>query len=74
MDQEPSVANSEQNSRTEPIEHQTHPESNNYEQSHGTPPPQKKQYEMKNDPALLFSPIDPPILHSKHSFSINDKF
>ena len=46
MDQDPSLANSEQNCSTEQIEHQTPPETNNYEQSQGTRPPQKKRYEI----------------------------
>ena len=80
MDQDPSVAMSEQNlSSTEQIEHQTPPEkhqtppkTNTFEQSHGTPPPPKKRYEIMEDPAFLSLPIHPPVLTFKpHSLSTN---
>ena len=33
--------------------HQTPPETNNYEQFHGTPPPKKKRYETMKNPAFF---------------------
>ena len=33
--------------------HQTPPETTNYEQFHGTPPPKKKHYETMKNPAFF---------------------
>ena len=85
MEQHASVVASEQTSseqnnfnleqiehQTPPEKQQTFPETNNYEQSLGTPPPPaKKRYEVMKDPAILFSPTYPPILPSKLSLSTN---
>ena len=78
MDQAPSVEYTEQNSPTKQTEQPiplkkpfTPSETNNFEHSHGTPPPSKKPYEMKKDPAFLSSPTYPPILPCKPSFFAN---
>ena len=52
----------------EPTEHTTsskiHTPPNN---SHETPPPSKKRYEIMKDPVILSSPIYPPILSTNLS-------
>ena len=44
---------------------------NDTDNTHATPPPPKKRYEIIKDPVFLSSPIYPPFISSKTSSSAN---
>ena len=44
---------------------------NDTDNTHATPPPPKKRYEIMKDPVFLSSPIYPPSIPSKSSLSTN---
>ena len=56
------------------MEHQPIPQKNktpsDHNQSPETPPPTKKKYEIRKDPAFLSSPVYPPVISTNSQLSI----
>ena len=69
---EPTSTNSLEQMEQDKIEHDTSKVPtplNDTDNTHATPPPPKKRYEIMKDPVFLSSPIYPPSIPSKSSLS-----